>query len=104
MPTAIGGVDPTPDTNYGAYACRGVGGKNGMRFAIKFSGQINEVSKKIRPTLFLKPLSAQEITRFSRVLAKYLFTREIDDRAIHLFPFGREVAVSSSGHQDRHST
>ena len=100
MPAAIGG-DPTPDTNFGAYACRGVDGKNGMRFAIKFSGLINEVSKKLG-VLFLKPLSAQEITRFSRVLAKY--SREKLTTVQFTFPFGREVAVSSGGHQDRHST
>jgi len=59
-------------------------------------GTKNEVIEKIRPKLFLKHLSTQETTGFSRVLAKYLFTREIEDRAIHLFPFGHELAVSSS--------
>jgi hypothetical protein len=67
-------------------------------------GTKNEGSETIGPTLFLEPLSTQEITGFSRVLAKYLFPTEIEDRAIHLFPFGHEVAVSSSGRQDRHST
>jgi hypothetical protein len=67
-------------------------------------GANNEVSEKIGPTLFLKPLSTQEITGFSRILGKYLFTREIEDRAIHLLPPGHKVAVSAGGRQDRHST
>ena len=67
-------------------------------------GTNNEVSEKNWADTLLETSERTGDYWFSRVLAKYLFTREIEDRAIHLFPFGHEVAVSSNGRQDRHST
>jgi hypothetical protein len=55
--------------------------EHGTRSEIKIY-RSTRYAEEFGPPLFLKPLYTQEITSFSRALAKQFFTREVENRSI----------------------